>query len=194
MSSAVLVAIFLVSAGAIWVSGMVLAGTVDTLDGRFGWGDDVGGAVILGIVTSLPELAIVVSAAAGGELELATGNILGGIAIQTVVLVLLDARSPSNQPLSSAAGSLVLSLEALTVIGVVTFAVMGSQLNPDSPARPPSLACSPITQCGLFAATSCNAATSLRPIAAPITITEVALRRPREIRSRMARLTPSASP
>ena len=131
MSSAVLVAIFLVSAGAIWVSGMVLAGTVDTLDGRFGWGDDVGGAVILGIVTSLPELAIVVSAAAGGELELATGNILGGIAIQTVVLVLLDARSPSNQPLSSAAGSLVLSLEALTVIGVVTFAVMGSQLNPD---------------------------------------------------------------
>src|SRR3954449_3853279 len=110
---------------------MVLAGTVDTLDGRFGWGDDVGGAVILGIVTSLPELAIVVSAAAGGELELATGNILGGIAIQTVVLVLLDARSPSNQPLSSAAGSMVLSLEALTVIGVVTFAVMGTQLDPD---------------------------------------------------------------
>src|SRR4051812_31115185 len=110
---------------------MVLAGTVDTLDGRFGWGDDVGGAVILGIVTSLPELAIVVSAAAGGDLELATGNILGGIAIQTVVLVLLDMRSPSDQPLSSAAGSMVLALEALTVIGVVTFAVMGSQLHSD---------------------------------------------------------------
>ena len=131
MSSAVLVGIFLVSAAAIWVSGILLAGTVDTLDGRFGWGDDVGGAVILGIVTSLPEIAIVASAAASGNLELATGNILGGIAIQTVVLVLLDQRSPSNQPLSSAAGSMILSLEALTVIGVVTFAVMGTQLDPD---------------------------------------------------------------
>ena len=47
---------------------------------------------------------------------------------------------------------------------------------------------------GLLAAMSCKAATSARPIAAPTTITEVALRRPREIRSRIARLTPSASP
>ena len=57
-----------------------------------------------------------------------------------------------------------------------------------------SVACSPIAQRGLLAATSCNAATSARPIEGPTTITEVALRRPREIRSRMARLTPSASP
>lgn len=129
--SGLLVVIFAASAGAIWMSGVVLAGTVDTLDGRFGWGDDVGGAVILGIVTSLPEIAIVASAAASDNLELATGNILGGIAIQTVVLALLDLRSPSDQPLSSAAGSMVLSLEALTVIGVVTVALMGSQLDPD---------------------------------------------------------------
>ena len=36
--------------------------------------------------------------------------------------------------------------------------------------------------------------TSSRPIAGPTTITDVALRRPRPIRSRMARLTPSAIP
>jgi cation:H+ antiporter len=110
---------------------MCIRERVDTLDGRFGLGQDVGGAVILGIVTNLPEIAIVVSAAAGGQLELATGNILGGIAIQTVVLALLDIRSRSDQPLSSAAGSLVLSLEALTVVGVLTFALMGAQLDPD---------------------------------------------------------------
>src|SRR4051794_4522718 len=131
VSSGVLVAVFLVSAGAIWVSGAALAGTVDTLDGRFGLGADVGGAVILGIITNLPEIAIVVSAAAGGALALATGNILGGIAIQTVVLALLDQRSPTDQPLSASASSLVLALEALTVVGVVTFAVMGTQLDPD---------------------------------------------------------------
>jgi len=60
--------------------------------------------------------------------------------------------------------------------------------------RAVSVACRPIAQRGLLAATSCRAATSSRPIAAPTTITDVALRRPRPIRSRMARLTPSAIP
>jgi hypothetical protein len=41
---------------------------------------------------------------------------------------------------------------------------------------------------------SCSALTSSRPIAGPTTITEVALRRPRSIRSRMARLTPGLRP
>ncbi len=57
-----------------------------------------------------------------------------------------------------------------------------------------SVACRPIAQRGLAAATRFSAATSSRPIAAPTTITEVAFSRPRPIRSRIARLTPSLKP
>src|SRR5439155_1223269 len=48
--------------------------------------------------------------------------------------------------------------------------------------------------CQRLLAASCKAATSSRPIAGVTTITEVALRRPRSIRSRMARLTPGLIP
>ena len=57
-----------------------------------------------------------------------------------------------------------------------------------------SVACRPIAQRGLAAATVLSAATSSRPIAGPTTITDVALSRPRPIRSRMARLTPGRKP
>lgn len=46
---------------------------------------------MLAIATNLPEIAITVAAAASHHIGVATGNILGGIAIQTVVLVALDA-------------------------------------------------------------------------------------------------------
>ena len=87
-----LVAIFAGSASAIWLAGVRLSKTTDALDARLGLGDDIGGLVLLGIATSLPEVAITVSAAIAGHIDLAIGNLIGGIAIQTVVLAALDAR------------------------------------------------------------------------------------------------------
>jgi cation:H+ antiporter len=61
----------------------------------------------------------------------AVGNILGGIAIQTVVLVVLDAFGVrGDRPLTYRAASLVLVLEALLVVAILGVVVAGTQLPP----------------------------------------------------------------
>src|SRR5438270_2547848 len=85
-----LVAVFAAGAIATWVAGVSLSKSTDSLDRRLGLGQDLGGVILLAIAGSLPELAITVSAAAGGNLALAAGNLIGGIAVQTMVLVACD--------------------------------------------------------------------------------------------------------
>src|SRR5438128_3682234 len=119
-------AVFIGSAGAVWLAGIWLSDTTDALERRFGFGEAIGGLVILAITTNLPEIAITTGAAASGDLGIAIGNILGGIAIQTLVLVALDAVGiRSGPPLTYRAASLILVLEAALVIGVLTVSVMG---------------------------------------------------------------------
>ncbi len=124
-----LVAIFAAAATAVWIAGVKLSTTTDVLSGRLGLGQALGGVILLAVATNLPEIAIVVSAAMSGSYEIAIGNILGGIAIQTVVLVVLDAFGVrKGPPLSYRAASLTLVLEGGLVIAVLVVAIMGSRL------------------------------------------------------------------
>src|SRR3954452_8710446 len=109
---------------------MALSDATDALDMRLGLGSALGGLVMLAIATNLPELAITVTAASQGNLGLAVGNLFGGIAIQTVVLALLDARS-GREPLTRQVGSLVVVLEASIVVATLVAAIMATQLPPD---------------------------------------------------------------
>jgi cation:H+ antiporter len=131
LSLPVLLLIFGVSAALIWFAGIKLSETADILTTHFGLGEALGGLILLAIVTNLPEIAITVSAALQDNLELAIGNILGGIAIQTVVLVVLDVFGLGKKdPLTYRAASLILVLEGLMVITVLTLVVVGNQLRP----------------------------------------------------------------
>jgi cation:H+ antiporter len=124
-----LLLIFGGAAAFVWVAGVRLSSTTDVLSSRLGLGEALGGLIMLAIVTNLPEIAITASAALSDELGVAVGNILGGVAIQTVVLVALDAFGVGGRdPLTYRAASLVLVLEATLVIAVLTVAVMGSQM------------------------------------------------------------------
>jgi cation:H+ antiporter len=130
-SLALLVLIFLAAAGGVWVAGIWLTRSTDVLADRFNLGQALGGAILLAVTTNLPELAITVSAALAHNLGIAIGNILGGIAIQTVVLAVLDVWGLGRAAaLTYRAASLQLVLEGSLVIAVLVVAVMGTQLSP----------------------------------------------------------------
>lgn len=119
----VLGGIFIVSAGAIWFAGIQLSRTTDEIDSRFGLGEALGGLILLAFATNLPEIAIVSAAALQHNFDIATGNILGGIAIQTLVLVALDGFGVPRRPLTNATASLVQVLEGTLVIAVLAVAI-----------------------------------------------------------------------
>jgi cation:H+ antiporter len=131
-----LVLVFVLASAATWVAGSFLSKATDVLDDRFGLGEAVGGMLLLGLAGSLPELAITASAALSGHLSLAVGNLLGGIAMQTLVLVLLDATSRKKRPLTSLVSDTSPLLESMLVIVLVAVAVMGGFL-PESTAVGP---------------------------------------------------------
>ncbi len=129
VSLPVVVAVFAGAAAAVWFAGIKLSDTADVLSMRLGLGEALGGLILLAISTNLPEIAITASAALAHHLGIAIGNILGGIAIQTVVLVLIDAFGLGRRSsLSYQAASLMLVLEGGLVIAVLVVAVMGTQL------------------------------------------------------------------
>jgi cation:H+ antiporter len=124
-----LVVIFLGAAMATWLAGIELSNMTDVLSERMGLGQALGGVILLAISTNLPEIAITASAALNHELGVAVGNILGGIAIQTVVLVLLDVfGAKGGPPLTSRSVSLLLVLEAVLVNAVLIVAIMATQM------------------------------------------------------------------
>ena len=129
LSLPLLLLIFAAAAAAIWLAGTQLSNQTDVLSTRLHLGSALGGLILLAIATNLPEIAIVASASLSGNVGVAVGNILGGIAIQTVVLVVLDAFGVrGRRPLTFQAASLVLVLEAALVVAVLAVVVAGSQL------------------------------------------------------------------
>ena len=123
-----LVGIFSGGAIATWIAGVYLSRTTDALDFRWKLGDALGGMILLSVAGSLPEAAITISAAAQHNLPLAAGNLIGGIAMQTMVLAICDMFVKGKKPLSYLVGSLMPVLEASLVMAIVAIVFMGTML------------------------------------------------------------------
>jgi cation:H+ antiporter len=132
LATPLLVLVFAAGAAATWAAGLTLSKTTDALDARLGLGQELGGILLLAIAGTLPELAITVSAAAGGHLGLAAGNLIGGIAVQTMVLVVCDIVVGKQPPLSFLVGALTPVLEGLLVVVVVSGVLLGALLSPST--------------------------------------------------------------
>lgn len=115
---------FLIFAAITWMAGIWLTRTTDAIDARYKLGSAFGGLLILGITTSLPEISIAVSAAAQHHYGIIIGTLVGGIAMQTVVISLLDARMKDRVSLSFDAASLTLVVEATLVVLVTVAAIL----------------------------------------------------------------------
>ena len=116
-SSWALGSLFIVCALLIWVFGIKLSKAIDEIVNHYGWGEAIGGIVFLAIITNLPEIAITAVAAFKHDYDIAVSNILGGIAIQTAVLVLVDIYGVGRKaPLTLKGHSKILLFEGLTVI------------------------------------------------------------------------------
>lgn len=124
------VIIFIVSIILLWLFSNKLSDVVNFIDDKFNLGSSFGGTIILSIVTNLPEIAITVNGAIKGDVDLAVGNILGGIVIQSLLLVLFDfASRKESKPLSTLVSNKASILQGLFLVIILTVVILGRQLS-----------------------------------------------------------------
>lgn len=118
--------LFIIASGIIWFFCTKLSTLVDFIDVEFNLGSAFGGTMILAIVTNLPEIAITINGAIKGDIDMATGNILGGIAIQSTLLALFDfASRKQSKPLSTLTSSETSILQGLFLVAILTIVIIG---------------------------------------------------------------------
>jgi cation:H+ antiporter len=128
VSTALLILVFLLCTIFIWISGIKLTKAIDAITSHYNLGEAFGGMVFLSIVTNLPEIGITAVAAYHREYDIAISNLLGGIAIQTVVLVLIDIFGVGRSaPLTKKGHSKILIVEGLAVIFILCLVLIASQ-------------------------------------------------------------------
>ncbi|WP_101256786.1 sodium:calcium antiporter [Streptomyces barkulensis] len=119
------IVIFLAAASVTVVCSVRLAALGDTLADRTGWGEALFGAVFFGLITSLSGIVMTAVSAADGQPTLAYGNAVGGIAAQTLAVVVADA-SYRKVNLEHAAASLPNVLFGCLLIALLGLALMAS--------------------------------------------------------------------
>ena len=117
-SLALVVGLFIVASVLVWFAGTRLSRYADTFAEQTGIGHAVVGALLLGGITSLPEVATTITASSIGDAEIAINNLLGGIALQVTVLVIGDI-TLGKRSLSS-----VLTSDAIYVQGIVGILIL----------------------------------------------------------------------
>ncbi|MGY1708089.1 sodium:calcium antiporter [Geodermatophilus sp. SYSU D00758] len=114
----------LAAAGAaIVVAGVRLTRVADELAERTGLGDAVGGALLLGAVTSLPGIVTTITGSLEGDPAFGLANPIGGVAIQTVWLAIADLVY-RRANLEHAAASLENVMQALILVALLAVPVM----------------------------------------------------------------------
>jgi len=125
--------IFLASIILLWFFSNKLSDIVNYIDDEFNLGSSFGGTIILSIVTNLPEIAITTNGALKGDIDIAVGNILGGIVIQALLFVLFDfASRKEKKPFSTLVSDKASLIQGLFLIIILVLVIIGKLFNADS--------------------------------------------------------------
>lgn len=123
----IVIAAFVIAAGVVWAAGTRLSGYVDQITRKTGMGGGLAGLLLLGGITSLPEVATVTTASLAGNAPLAINNVLGSAAINVVLLAAADAflgrralTSVIGEPTPLLQGVLDILLLTVVVIAIET--------------------------------------------------------------------------
>lgn len=129
-SLAMNVAVFIGCAVVVWIAGWNIARDADRFASAMGLGHAAVGMVLLAGLTSLPEMAVTLSAAVADTPQLAVNNLLGSIAMQITVLAVADALI-GRQALTVVAGNAVVLLQAtmnaLLLVAVAFALIIGDR-------------------------------------------------------------------
>lgn len=118
--------LFLVAAAAIWWAGTRLERCADAIARRTGLGQAFTGILLLAAATSLPEVATTVTAVALlDNPTLAVHNLLGGVALQTAILVVADGAKRRRGSLTFFSPRFVLLIEGVGLVLLLQITIAG---------------------------------------------------------------------
>ncbi len=115
--------IFLAAAVLVWIAGGRLAGYLDKIAVKTRMSHAFVGMLFLGGITSLPEMANVITASSMGNPPLAINNLLGSAAINIVLLAIADAFIGRDAVSSVVAKPSTMMMGTLCLIVLVTVAM-----------------------------------------------------------------------
>lgn len=118
--------IFAVAAAVVWTAGTRIIRYANAISSKTGIGHSTIGVLLLGSITSLPEVGVVVTSAATGAGNMAVNNLFGAISAQIAMLAIIDQLSGSRaltsalpDPKVMAQGGLNILLLAIAAAGIV---------------------------------------------------------------------------
>lgn len=114
-------AVFAASAATVWFAGTRLAGCADAIAEKTGIGREFLGVLLLGGVTSSPELAVATTAALSGVPALSVNDLLGSAAFNVVIIAVADA-ALGRDAITSVLGSPGVLLQG--VLGIILLALV----------------------------------------------------------------------
>lgn len=123
--------VFAAAAFAVWLAGARLVRYVDRIADKTGIGRGLLGIVLLGGVTSLPEMAVSYTASFAGQSDLAVNNLLGSASLNIVIIAVADALIGRDAITSMLASANVLLQGVLGMLMLVL--VAAATLSPDLP-------------------------------------------------------------